>query len=75
MFAEVELIDEGGEAVGFVGKAARGRGGLLDHGCVLLGHLVHVVDDGVDLADRAGLLLRPMRNLLDHPGGVGDLGR
>src|ERR1700748_2614069 len=63
--AEVEAADRFAE----VGCAAlpvrRGGVGLLDHGGVLLGDLVHVVDRGVDLAETDGLLA-------GRAGDVGD---
>jgi hypothetical protein len=47
---EAEFCDEGGEFGGFLGQRVARGVGLFDHGGVLLGHLVHLVDGGVDLA-------------------------
>jgi hypothetical protein len=61
------LVNEyppGAPIAGLVAQVGGGGGGLLDHGGVLLGHLVHLVDRGVDLVEAGGLFLR----------GLGDLG-
>ena len=49
-----QLIERGS----FSRKAMAGRGGLLDHGCILLSSLVHHVNRGVDLLQSGGLLTR-----------------
>src|SRR5580704_17785488 len=38
---------------------------LLDHRCVLLGHLIHLINRGVDLRQPRRLLSRPRRDLAD----------
>ena len=43
---------------GFARQIARGRGAFLDHRGILLGHLVHLADRGIDLLDAGRLLLR-----------------
>ena len=39
-------------------------GGLLDHGSILLSHLIHLIDRGIDLVERCGLLLRGRRDVV-----------
>jgi hypothetical protein len=52
-----------GEGFGLTGQAMAGGGGLLNHGGVLLRHLIHLVDGGIDLGEAGGLFL----------GGGGDI--
>ena len=49
--------DEAGKFLGLLGQGLRRGGRLFDHRGVLLGHLVHLVDGGVDLLQAVGLLL------------------
>ena len=57
--AEFELADQLRKPFAFVGERPAGRRGLFDHGGVLLRHLVHLVDGGVDLGKAGRLLLAP----------------
>ena len=56
--AHVEPADQPRERSGLLSQLGRGGGGLLHHGGVLLGHLIHLVDGGVDLVEACGLFLR-----------------
>ncbi len=71
--AELELADQRQERIGLVGEFAAGGGGFLDHGGVLLGHLVHLVDGAVDFGERPRLVLRRRRDGFDMLADRGDL--
>ena len=63
---EPELADQGGQLLGLLRQRMARRRRLLDHRRVLLGHLVHLVDGGVDLCQRGRLFLGPRGDLRDH---------
>ncbi|WP_367269423.1 response regulator [uncultured Brevundimonas sp.] len=65
---QAETLDQIRQLTAFRGEAVAGRRRLLDHGGVLLGHLVHLVDGGVDLTAVGQVLVdarysRPSRRL------------
>lgn len=55
--AKLELRDQLPQSATLASKARTSRTGLLDHGSVLLRHLAHQVDGGVNLAQAYRLLL------------------
>ena len=59
--------------LGFTGQAVAGGGGLLDHGGVLLGRLVHLVDRGIDLGQAGCLFLRRGGDFADQMVELADL--
>ncbi len=58
---------------GFGLQVGSGGRGLLHHGGVLLGDLIHLVDGGVDLIETGRLLLRGLGDLRDQGVDFGDL--
>ena len=56
-FADVETSEQPGQIGRFARQGMAGGGGLLDHSRVLLGHVVHLVDGLVHLAQTRGLLV------------------
>src|SRR5690606_33467021 len=72
--AHLEAGDQLGQFLGLLGQHPRGGGRLLDHGRVLLGDVVHLVDRRVDLVQAERLLLGRGGDLADHVGDLGDLG-
>ena len=55
--ADLEAGDRTGQALGFLRQGVAGCRRLLNHGGVLLGHLIHLVDGGVDLLETGRLFL------------------
>ncbi|OLP59772.1 hypothetical protein BJF93_21910 [Xaviernesmea oryzae] len=74
--SEVELADELRQSVCFTRQGGAGGRGLLDHCCVLLGHLVHLIDGSVHLCNAGGLFLLRRRDrdhmLVDGHDMLGD---
>ncbi len=54
---DLEPGEERRQAIAVLGQIMTGGGGLFDHGRILLGDLVHLVDRRIDLVQRRGLFL------------------
>ncbi len=64
--AGAEAVDKLHQHTGFRIQRGAGGGCLFHHGGVLLGHLVHLIDGRVDLAEAHGLLGRRGRDLVNQ---------
>ena len=62
----VEAAHQALKLDGLAVQALGGGVGLFDHGCVLLGYLVHLVDRRIDLGERSGLFARSGDDRLDQ---------
>ena len=72
--ADLELADQRGELGGLVRHRSAGGGRFLRRRGVLLRHLVHVADGGIDLVEVARLLLGAHRDRFHHLIDLVDLG-
>jgi len=68
--ADLELADQTRQLLRLLRQRMAGRCRLLDHGCVLLRHLIHLGDGRVDFAKPDRLLFRARGYLGDNRGDL-----
>ena len=71
--ADAELAYQARELFGLLRQRMAGGRRFLDHGGILLRHLIHLIDGGVDLGEAGRLLFRAGRDLRHDRIDLGDL--
>ena len=69
-----ELVYQASKGIGLSGQTMTGSRRFLDHGGVLLGHLIHLVDRDIDLLKASGLLMSGGSDLAHQGVDLADVG-